>query len=105
MHIYYTKNHIPYFYIIQEISTGMYYAGAKWAQGCRPDELMVEGGYFTSSPTIKLLIDKNGLNSFVIRRIWQFETPKEAYDYETKFLKRINARKNPLFTTVTTMMG
>ena len=97
MHIYYTKNHIPYFYIIQEISTGMYYAGAKWAQGCRPDELMVEGGYFTSSPTIKLLIDKNGLNSFVIRRIWQFETPKEAYDYETKFLKRINARKNPLF--------
>ena len=87
----------PYFYIIQDTRNGMYYAGAKWAQGCHPDQLLKEGGYPTSSETIKKIIDENGLDTFVIRKIRTFETGGKAYDYETRFLVKVDARNNPSF--------
>jgi hypothetical protein len=87
----------PYFYIIQDTRNGMYYAGAKWAEGCHPDQLLKEDGYPTSSEIIKKIIDENGLDTFVIRKIRTFETGDEAYDYETRFLVKVDARKNPRF--------
>jgi hypothetical protein len=87
----------PYFYIIQDTRNGMYYAGAKWAQGCHPSDFMIEGGYITSSDTIKKLIEQHGLDVFVIRKIRTFKTADEAYNYETRFLKKIKARNNPKF--------
>jgi hypothetical protein len=87
----------PYFYVIQDIRSGMYYAGARWAQGCHPDELLKEDGYLTSSNTIKELIREHGLDTFTIRKIRTVETANEAYDYETRFLRKIKARKNPRF--------
>jgi hypothetical protein len=89
--------YIPYFYIIQEVSTSMYYAGVKWAQGCHPNQLLKEDGYHTSSETIKKIIDENGLDTFIIRKIRTFETADEAYNYETRFLQKVNARKHPKF--------
>lgn len=87
----------PYFYIIQDIRDGMYYAGAKWAYDAHPDNFMVEGGYETSSNTIKELISQYGLCNFIIRRIKIFVTGNEAYNYETRFLRKINAAAHPRF--------
>jgi hypothetical protein len=86
-----------YFYIIQEISTGLYYAGSKYGKDANPETFMIEGGYTTSSETINELISQYGLNNFIIRKIRTFETAEEAYDYETKFLQKVDARKNPKF--------
>ncbi len=87
----------PYFYVIQDIRNGMYYAGAKWAQGCHPDQLLKEGGYQTSSETIKKIVEQNNPNVFVVRKIRTFETGNKAYDYETRFLRKVKARSNPKF--------
>jgi hypothetical protein len=87
----------PYFYIIQDIRCDMYYAGAKWARGCHPGQLLKEDGYLTSSETIKELIEQYGLNIFIIRKIRTFETGYEAYDYETRFLVKVDAKNNPKF--------
>lgn len=87
----------PYFYVIQEVSSGMYYAGAKWGKDADPNNFMVEGGYQTSSKTIKERISKNGLNSFIVCKIKIFETSNDAYEYETRFLQKIKAGKNPKF--------
>jgi hypothetical protein len=90
--------YIPYFYVIEENSTGMLYAGSKWARDANPDNFMIkEGGYITSSNTIKLRIRENGIESFKIRKIKTFISPKSAYDYETKFLNKVNAKKNSRF--------
>ena len=87
----------PYFYIIQDTHNGMYYAGSKWGKGSNPSNFMVEGGYETSSETIKELIRQHGLNRFVIRKIRRFETGEEAHDYESRFLRKLDAKKHPRF--------
>jgi hypothetical protein len=84
----------PYFYILQDTSNGMYYAGARWIKDCDPEELLKLDGYNTSSNTIKNIIKKNGIDSFKIRKIKIFEDGRAAVDYETRFLKKVNARKN-----------
>lgn len=87
----------PYFYIIQDTLNGMYYAGAKWAVDANPDNFMIEGGYTTSSNTIKSIIEKDGLDRFNIKKIKTFENKHETCCYETKFLQRVNARQNIFF--------
>ena len=87
----------PYFYIIQDTRNGMYYAGAKWAQDTTPENFMKENGYTTSSEIINSIIDEYGLNNFIVRKIRCFMTSKEAYDYETRFLQKVNARNHPKF--------
>ena len=87
----------PYFYVIQDKRNGMYYAGAKWAQDANPATLMTEGGYTTSSETIKELISQYGLSNFVIRKIRTFDTPEDTQNYETRFLQKVDARRHPKF--------
>lgn len=53
--------YIPYFYIIQDVRNGMYYAGAKWGRDANPANFMVEGGYTTSSKIINAVIEKHGM--------------------------------------------
>lgn len=79
----------PYFYVIQDKRNGIYYAGAKWAKDANPATFMVEGGYETSSDTIKELIRHHGLSNFIIRKIRAFETGEAAHDYETRFLQKV----------------
>ena len=93
----YQDQYQPYFYIIQDVRNGMYYAGAKWAQDANPITFMIEGGYNTSSETIKELIRQHGLDNFIVRKVRTFSSAQKAYDYETKFLQRIDSRNNPRF--------
>jgi len=87
----------PYFYVIQDTRNGMYYAGAKWAQGCHPNQLLKEDGYTTSSETVKKIIRENGLDVFTIRKIKTFETANDVQNYETRFLQKVDSRNNPKF--------
>lgn len=87
----------PYFYIIQEVSSGMYYVGAKWGKDSDPRKFMIIGGYTTSSKAINKLVEKHGIKSFIIRRIKTFKTPDEAYAYETRFLQKVDAKNHPNF--------
>jgi hypothetical protein len=87
----------PYFYIIQDVRNGMYYAGAKWGKDANPSNFMTEAGYTTSSNTINKLIQQYGLDNFAVRKIRIFETPKETCYYETRFLEKVDARKNKKF--------
>ena len=75
----------------------MYYAGSKFGQNANPKSFMIEGGYCTSSKKIKSIIEEAGINVFIIRKLKVFSQRKEAFDYETKFLQRINARKHKKF--------
>lgn len=87
----------PYFYIIQDKRNGMYYAGAKWAQDADPTTFMTEGGYTTSSDTIREMIHRHGIENFVIRKIKTFDSAEDAQNYETRFLRKIDARRHPRF--------
>ncbi len=87
----------PYVYIVKYEPTKQYYIGVKFAVGCSPETFWVDDGYYTSSPTIHTLILENGEESFTIKRIRIFNTPEEAYSYETRLLRRVRARTNPKF--------
>lgn len=87
----------PYFYIIQDKRNGIYYAGAKWAKDANPSTFMIEGGYTTRSNTINELISQYGLSNFIVRKIRTFNTAEEAQKYETRFLRKVDARRNPSF--------
>ena len=87
----------PYFYIIQHIESGKYYAGVKYARNANPDNLLKSNGYQTSSYRIQNIILEEGVESFVIRKIKLFETGEEALDYESRFLRRVNAAFNDNF--------
>ena len=87
----------PYFYIIEEISSGIYYAGIRYARDCNPNELLIQGGYTTSSTIVNNHINLNGILSFRIRKIRIFETKKEVLIYEKKFLEKVDAKNNNMF--------
>jgi hypothetical protein len=89
--------YIPYFYIIKEVSTGMYYAGSKYGSDANPESFMKENGYITTSNKIRKLISENGLSSFKILKLRTFKTAHEAQNYETRFLRKIDARNHPRF--------
>jgi RNase P/RNase MRP subunit p29 len=89
--------YIPYFYIIQEVSTDMYYAGSKYGKNANPSNFMIEGGYQTTSEIIKELIRQHGFSNFIIRKIRTFETGEAAHDYETRFLQKVDARNHLKF--------
>jgi hypothetical protein len=89
--------YIPYFYIIQHINSGKYYAGAKFAKNANPDNLLKSNGYKTSSNIVKQIIIEEGLESFIIRKIKVFETADQALNYESRFLRKVNAAFNESF--------
>ena len=87
----------PYFYIIKHKRTGKYYAGSRYSKKSDPNELLKENGYITSSNLVKTIIEYEGLESFTIAKLKIFDNPQKAYDYETRFLKKVNAAKNNRF--------
>lgn len=83
--------HVPYFYIIQHIPSGKYYAGAKWIDGCNPEHFMTTYGYQTSSLAVKTLIEKDGLVSFKkILVLTEDQCGIDVYSYESTFLQSNN---------------
>lgn len=90
-------NHIPYFYIIKDVVTEMYYAGAKWGKDANPHNLMKKSGYITSSETIKKIVEENGVDRFIVVKIKTFQTAEQAKDYETRFLQKVDAKNHSRF--------
>ena len=88
---------IPYFYIIKHKVSGKYYAGSRTSKKSNPSELLEKEGYVTSSGIVKHIIETEGIDSFEIIRTKTFSNPEEAYDYETRFLRKVNAAKNKSF--------
>lgn len=93
----YQKTYSPFFYIIQDTLNGIYYAGSKWAVNASPETFMTNSGYKTSSKIVKSLIKEHGLGRFIIRKIRKFDNEKDTRIYETRFLRRVNAKYNPRF--------
>ena len=86
---------MPYFYIIQNVYNKKYYAGSKYSRkDCDESLLLKENGYCTSSSIINKIIEKNGIDSFIIRKIKVFDSAQFAYNYETRFLKKVDAANN-----------
>jgi len=82
----------PFTYYLYHKPTGKKYYGVRFKNGCHPNDLWNK--YFSSSVKVKKLIEEYGLNSFdyQIRKI--FKNKKDAINWETKFLKKINAINN-----------
>ena len=87
----------PYFYIIEHIPSRKYYAGVRFAKNCNKDELLKEDGYCTSSNLVNQIIKEDGLESFKIRKIKEFDNKFDAMEYEAKFLHKVNAMHNARF--------
>lgn len=84
----------PYTYLIGWSSLNKYYYGARYAQGCNPDDLWVT--YFTSSKHVLAFTETHGAPDIIqIRRV--FNEPILARLWESKVLDRINAAKNDKF--------
>jgi hypothetical protein len=88
-------SHIPYYYVIEEKSTGKKYIGSKYGKDADPEKLLTNEGYLTSSAIIKDLISTNGLDSFKIDEIIIFKTGEEAHHYETQQLQKLDAANDP----------
>lgn len=88
----------PYVYWTFHVPSNRLYVGCKYAKNsCNSSTLMTENGYKTSSKYIKKLIENTGLNSFIVIRIRHFITAIAAIKYEKRFLKKVNAKRNPKF--------
>ena len=91
--------HVPYFYIIQHIPSGKFYAGSKWQKGCHPYNFMIDGGYTTSSDCVNDLIIKDGLSAFKTMLILtEDECLMSVLDYETIFLQTWDISNNENWT-------
>lgn len=83
---------IPYTYLIKFIPTGQVYYGSRTANNCHPDDLWVL--YFTSSKTIKNLIQEYGKEAFSYEVRKTFKTTRECLEWEHKVLRRFKVTKN-----------
>lgn len=83
----------PYTYCLFHIPTGLKYYGAKWGQSADPSNFWKT--YFTSSATVKKMIEVYGADSFVpqVRQIFREGTEQEriqkCISWEHRVLERI----------------
>ena len=89
--------HVPYFYIIEHISTGKRYVGCRYAKGCHPSEFMTEDGYQTSSRVVHQIIKDEGLDAFKVISIKTQDEVGDVYEYETKFLVENNCANSDVW--------
>ena len=87
----------PFTYCITFLPTGKRYYGSRYANNksivAHPSQLWTT--YFTSSETIKTLIEEHGKESFAFEVRKTFKTRTEALTWENKFLTRIQAAQSP----------
>lgn len=86
-----------YFYILEFSETKQYYAGSRYTKQLNETGIKNDlwHRYFTSSKLVKMLIKKFGKESFIIKRLKIFPNQDDAKIYETRFLKKVNAKTNP----------
>lgn len=73
-----------YVYFVKNLTTGLKYIGVKYGRNSNPNSFWVE--YFTSSKTIKLLIDIYGKDDFEYKILKTFDNEYEAMNFERKLL-------------------
>lgn len=78
---------IPFTYCLTHIPTGRRYYGVRYKKGCCPSDLWDK--YFSSSKTVKILIQKYGLGSFTYEIRKTFSNKNEAILWEHKVLRRL----------------
>lgn len=83
-----------YYYRIRDKVNGKFYSGAKWGHDAYPELFWKKGGYFTSSKSVLDLIKEYGSDRFEVIKVVPM---KDAFSYESRFLKKIDAENHPLF--------
>jgi hypothetical protein len=84
---------LPFTYLITETNSGKRYYGTKYSEGCHPS--MLGTTYFSSSATMRELINSHGIAKFKFDVRRTFKTPADAIRWETKVLTRLNAQCSP----------
>lgn len=80
-------NYNPYTYLIVHKETKMFYYGVKYGKDADPKTFWVK--YFTSSKTIKMLIERDGKDAFDVEVRMIFKTVKQAQRCEVQVLRKI----------------
>jgi hypothetical protein len=75
----------------------MMYYGSKYGKDADPEMFWVEGGYFTSSVSVKQLIIEYGAESFEPKVTRVFTTAEEALAHEYRFIERVGAVRSPMW--------
>ena len=92
-------NYVPFVYLLRFKPTGQLYIGSRTAQKenppAHPDQLW--RSYFTSSDKVKEKIEEFGKDAFEYEVRKTFTTREETLLHEHRFLKKVNAKKNPKF--------
>lgn len=82
----------PFTYLIYCKPTNQYYYGVRYSRKCHPSQLW--NTYFTSSKAIHKLIEQYGKDQFTIKIRKLFTDPQKAVEWETKFLRKVDAANN-----------
>lgn len=85
----------PYTYLITFLPTGQKYYGSRTKRGCHPSDLW--NSYFTSSKTVRQLIEQHGKDAFEVEIRRTFATKAQAILWEHRVLRRVDAARNPLY--------
>ena len=81
----------PFTYLIGWKKHDIWYYGVRYAQYCHPKDMW--NNYFTSSKYVQQFREKNGEPDVIeIRKT--FNNKKDAIEWETKVLTRLNVNKN-----------
>lgn len=83
----------PYTYRITHLPSGKHYYGSRYAKNCHPSDLWVK--YFTSSKTVKKLIEQDGKEAFFVEIRKVFDDKKSRVEWERKVLVRLGVPRNP----------
>lgn len=75
----------PYVYRVQTLD-GYFYYGARFAKDCHPDDFWVS--YFTSSKTIKMLLQQHGKGFFKHKIVARCKSPEHALIVEANLISR-----------------
>lgn len=85
---------LPYTYRLSWTKADLHYYGCRSAKDCHPSDLWVT--YFTSSEYVKEVVELHGPPD-IVKITRTFVKSEDAYDWESKFLSRVDARRNPKF--------
>lgn len=82
----------PYTYIIRFPALDLLYYGAQWRRKCHPENLGKT--YFSSSPKVKHLLQHH---EAIFEPRKTFTTIESCQKFETRFLQKVDARRNQRF--------
>lgn len=92
-----SSGYVPFTYLVRCLTTGGVYYGSKYSmrEGHVAHPSMMWLTYFTSSSFKKHAKENPESYQYEIRQV--FETAEEAVQWETRLLKKVDAKRNPLF--------